>query len=350
MTTKANDFLSSIYIMLKKLKPLNYNDLSFMDTYCNVNNLFNYHKINFIQAPLEVILSFFVYSGVIMFTTNILSDKTLSIFIVYYLLFPLILAIIICFIYLIFITNYINNTILNYINSTLSHETGFCFNSNHFIKLDIIFEKVFKKIHFSGAICYFIASGVYSLLGLLKSPESNLCSRIPFILFVGFILGAIWNFRGFLGDARIDWYKLFKFDSWSCDYPLLNSNYNNFLSKKVKQTFGHIILNFLSSFIVIGIIVFIVFLSIDNPNIGNNGPSYETILESNYKNIEMNVMIDSDSNSQNELYKEYFSITFYIGSFVYIFFHYNKTLFPLFYMKSGNIYLDIDNLFGRKSE
>ena len=114
---------------------------------------------------------------------------------------PLIIAMIVCLIYLVFINGRFINDLLEVRNTYEQEQVSYN-------EIENIFKKLSIHIHFLGVVCYTITT----ILSLLIIYGVHFLKNYAFyvLLGVGIGVGIVWNLRGYFGDMRIDWKKLCK--------------------------------------------------------------------------------------------------------------------------------------------
>lgn len=183
-----------------------YNLIKNMTHTCNLNAVYHYVKVCFIQAPAEAALSLFIIESLLIFTPYFrVSGSPLSVSDVFpIVLSPIFFGAIVCVLY----TFFVSLLFLFFINSMSKIETNDL--DYLYVQIDNESIKLFKTIHTIGFVCYcFVAAFfVYFVLNDILFIDKNLTKAYSFAF--GALFGAIWNILGFYGDRSIHWSKVFQ--------------------------------------------------------------------------------------------------------------------------------------------
>lgn len=253
-----------------------------------------YIKVHCIQAPFEAFMGIFLYEWAITFFFEDEIEKNLVITV------PIIIAMIVCLIYLVFINGRFINDLLEVRNTYEQEQVSYN-------EIENIFKKLSIHIHFLGVVCYTITT----ILSLLIIYGVHFLKNYAFyvLLGVGIGVGIVWNLRGYFGDMRIDWKKLCK---KTIKY-IYEDKYDHIRQQKLRYTINHIVINIISIIIMVFAYLFFAMKTIKFPF--------------NFSELEI---------GKNE---------FFIVAFIIILIYYIKILYPLYYIQGNNIYYDFKDLF-----
>lgn len=253
-----------------------------------------YIKVHCIQAPFEAFMGIFLYEWAITFFFEDEIEKNLVITV------PIIIAMIVCLIYLVFINGRFINDLLEVRNTYEQEQVSYN-------EIENIFKKLSIHIHFLGVVCYTITT----ILSLLIIYGVHFLKNYAFyvLLAVGIGVGIVWNLRGYFGDMRIDWKKLCK---KTIKY-IYEDKYDHIRQQKLRYTINHIVINIISIIIMVFAYLFFAMKTIKFPF--------------NFSELEI---------GKNE---------FFIVAFIIILIYYIKILYPLYYIQGNNIYYDFKDLF-----
>ena len=251
-----------------------------------------YIKVHCIQAPFEAFMGIFLYEWAITFFFEDKIEKNLVITV------PLIIAMIVCLLYLVFING-------RFINDLLEVRTTYEQEQVPYDEIENMFKTLSIHIHLLGVICYIITT----ILSLLIIYGANFNCSFYVLFGVGIGVGIVWNLRGYFGDMRIDWKKLCK---KTVKY-IYEDKYDHIRQQKLRYTINHIVINISSIIIMVFAYLFFAMKTIKFPF--------------NISELEI---------GKNE---------FFIVAFIIILIYYIKILYPLYYIQGNSIYYDFKDLF-----
>ena len=211
---------------------------------------------------------------------------------------PLIIAMIVCLLYLVFING-------RFINDLLEVRTTYEQEQVPYDEIENMFKTLSIHIHLLGVICYIITT----ILSLLIIYGANFNCSFYVLFGVGIGVGIVWNLRGYFGDMRIDWKKLCK---KTVKY-IYEDKYDHIRQQKLRYTINHIVINISSIIIMVFAYLFFAMKTIKFPF--------------NISELEI---------GKNE---------FFIVAFIIILIYYIKILYPLYYIQGNSIYYDFKDLF-----
>jgi len=171
-----------------------------------LDNAIIYIKVAFIQAPIEAALFIFCIECFLIF-----KDFGVEIGHIIYLVFiPVAVAAVVCIFYTLSISLYFISKVKTCYDSVIMGNSEPL--DAIYREVDDYFRPIFFKIHTCGALCYFCATALWSLMfnyieQLNDLPTSTSC--ITFII-SGLVAGLMWNISGFFSDGRIDWAKVYR--------------------------------------------------------------------------------------------------------------------------------------------
>ena len=219
---------------------------------CNVSNLFNYHKGNITQAPLEALLTYYTAQSVVLLTGTFIRPDTDLVTALRYIIVPLIIGVVVCTLFLILascsITKKLYYSLLEY-----EKQSGI----ELYKSIDKKLKGTFIYCQIGGILAYLIVAGVASSYYSISGYFIDSTLGIFVCVGIGFISGVIWNTLGYYGNRLIDWRKIVK--------PLASMKIetnDNFKKEKFKYFMVHIIIN--SSMVLIMLIIQCISLAFNN--------------------------------------------------------------------------------------
>lgn len=346
---------------IKEKEPKNrriFDWISKIKKYCELRSLLYYVEVHLIQAPLEALLTVFLFYKFIIFLASTGGQKIPNYVPNHLIKMLIVLPAGICTLFLIFINTLflfkVNSFIEKYI---LGLETPL-----RPIALYRMAEKHFRKvswiIHVTGIICYYCVSviSVNNFGDYFDKYDITFPIKYRTILIiVGTFSGLIWNMRGFVGDRRIDWRKIFlklkHIKLEEVHYKL--TTYGNMRSLKFKYTALHIALNIKILLLISSLYIL---LSIF-PSLDTNVVKFATS-PTNVLSVEMDSQMDSQTDSfqgANLVAIVFDSMRvgthgFFVVGFLIIFIFYTRTLFSLFYIDGNKIYSKFSDLIKHDKE
>ena len=288
-------------------------NLILIQEHCDLSKIKFYVKVHCTQAPLEALLSLLLFIWGVIASNNkmIVTDNILII--------PLMYAAATMLLYL-FIINYIFlKTLLKFIREN-------CVDQHVDIaqKFYDTAERKFKSvsiiIHILGVVCYGINTLIY-LLYVSRYIEDRPIVYYVILFVIGCITGMLWNIRGYYGDMRIDWCKLFVAINNLKLYEIMEhpKRISSIQQIKLKYTCKHIIINFATSVIMTMIFGGFLLFPIGGKSLINTVAGLDGQYIGTYG--------------------------FFIFLFLVAFIFYLKTLYPLFYIAKDSIYCEFNDLF-----
>lgn len=262
-----------------------------------------YIKVHCVQAPLEAFMGLFLFIWSVICINPDLATNSSTIAV------PVITMIIVCFIYLCFI-NAIFIHILCVVRKKCVKDDGIVYS-----KIERYFNILSYFIHILGTICY-LGVALFIVLYLYEKSSFSIRTNLS-LVGAGTLVGGIWNLRGFWGDMRIDWRKIFKKNK---HFLYENSEeIENIRKLKLKYTVLHIIINVIT-IVAMGVIYFVLVLLAFN---------HESLLK---------VLVALGA-------QEIGTYGFFVVTFIFALIFYIKTLYPIFYIQKSSIYCQFRDLF-----
>jgi len=250
---------------------------------CNIGAVYSYCKVNFIQALLEAALTVFLLESLLIYSEYFSDTINLEMHGGIFLL-PITLAAIIWLGFILRITWIILEKFAS---------DSRCNQSYEIIQSD--FKSLFKNVHIAGFLCYTLTS-LLTLILIYCAIKPNEFHKLVLLQLSSMMFGALWNIRGYWGDQRLDWEKLFKSET------IVDSIDENIRAMKFKYTIKHIFLNCFSVVIALSVFIYIAI-----------APRTGELMQA--------TVGDSTLSSHG----------FFLFSFFVVLAFYIKTLFPLFY-------------------
>lgn len=262
-----------------------------------------YIKVHCVQAPLEAFMGLFLFIWSMICINPDLANNDLVI------KMPLFTMLIVCFIYLCII----NGTFVHklYVLSTrCKKDANITYN-----EIERSFKSLSYFIHGLGTICYF---------GVALAVVLRLCGKSffsdwhnIFLVCVGTLVGVIWNLRGYWGDMRIDWRKVFNGDKQFVYEE--SETIENVRRLKLTYTVKHITINVTTIVAMSVIYLVLVILSFNNESL-------------------LHVFFSFGA-------EEIGTYGFFVVAYVFVLIFYIKTLYPIFYIQKSSIYYQFNDLF-----
>lgn len=262
-----------------------------------------YIKVHCVQAPLEAFMGLFLFVWSMMCINPDLANNDVIIKV------PLFTMLIVCFIY------------LCVINAVFIYRL-YILRTKRRKEIDITYsaiERSFKPlsyfIHGLGTMCYF---------GVALAIVLRMCGKSFFydwknilLVCVGTLVGLIWNLRGYWGDMRIDWRKIFKDEKYfSYEEPEAVENIRRL---KLTYTVKHITINVITIVAMSVIYLMLVILSFNNESLLDVFFSFGAEKIGTYG--------------------------FFVIAYIFALIFYIKTLYPIFYVQKSSIYYQFSDLF-----
>lgn len=262
-----------------------------------------YIKVHCVQAPLEAFMGLFLFIWSMICINPNLANNDLII------KMPLFTMLIVCFIYLCIINGKFIYK-LYVLSKTCRKDTNIAYN-----KIERDFKSLSYFIHGFGTTCYF---------GVALAIVLKLCGKSVFsdwknisLVCVGTLVGGIWNLRGYWGDMRIDWRKIFKGDKHFVYEEA--ETIENVRRLKLTYTVKHIAINIFTIVAMCVTYLVLVILSFNN----------ESLLD---------VIFDFGA-------EEIGTYGFFVVVYIFALIFYVKTLYPIFYIQKSSIYYQFHDLF-----
>lgn len=262
-----------------------------------------YIKVHCTQAPLEAFMGLFLFIwGLICVDPELIKND-------YILKMPLITMLIVCFVYLCIINGAFLYELYILLDYCDKDECAIC------DIFEITFIRLSRFIHILGVFCYcgvtfIVVQNIYKIQ-LIPVGEQSI------LLLIGSTVGCIWNLRGYWGDMRIDWRKIFKNKK-----VFLYGTYKDMelvRRYKLKNTIKHITINILTIVIMVLTYFFLIIFSFDDNGL-------------------LSVIIDLGAAKIGTF--SFFVVTFILSLIFYV-----KTLYPIFYEQKNSIYYSFKDLF-----